>query len=158
MKLNFELRDGDGYRTYLYKKLAEHLTGPLPSFGSKATDQGHFLEPEAIPFFEMETGLDAKKVGFVMADDMRCGCSPDALVGEDAGLEIKSPGPVNQVRYLCDGKLPNDYAAQVHGSLYVTGRSEWHFMSYHRKLKPLHVVVKRDESIMEKIGKCLSKF
>lgn len=158
MNLAFGLREGAGYNTYLYEKLAEDLTGPLPTYGGKATDQGHFLEPEALAFFELETGLDTKRVGFVMHDDMRCGCSPDALIGDDSGLEIKSPGPVNQIRYLSEGKLPDAYAAQVHGSLFVTGRSEWHFMSYHRKLKPLHVVVKRDEAIMEKIGKCLAKF
>lgn len=158
MKLNFELREGLGYATYLYEKLAEDLTGPLPTYGGKATDQGHFLEPEALAFFEMETGIDTKRVGFVMKDDMRCGCSPDALIGEDSGLELKAPGPVNHIRYVNEKKLPDQYAAQVHGSLFVTGRSEWHFMSYHRKLKPLHVVVKRDEAIMEKIGRCLEKF
>jgi hypothetical protein len=158
MKLDFTMKGGEGYKTYLYKKVAEAITGPLPSFGSRDTDRGHFLEPEAVPFFEMETGLDVHTVGFVMSDDGRSGCSPDGLVGEDSGLEIKSPGAVNQVRYLIDGKLPNDYSAQVHGSLYVTGRKEWHFMSYHRKLPKFHLVVKRDEEIMAKIGKCIAAF
>jgi len=158
MKVNFDVRDGQGYATYLYEKIAETLTGPLPHYGGKATDQGHFLEPEALAFFEMETGIDTKRVGFVLGDDCRCGCSPDALIGEDSGLEIKSPGPVNHIRYLHEGTLPADYAAQVHGSLYVTGRKEWHFMSYHRKLRPFHIVVKRDETIMGRIQKSLAKF
>lgn len=158
LKLNFELRDGEMYRTFLYRKLAEWLTGPLPHYGGRMTDQGQFLEPEAIPFFEMETNLDVRKVGFVLADGERCGCSPDGLIGSDAGLEIKSPGPVNHLRYLIEGGLPNAYAAQVHGCLYVTKRKEWHFMSYHRSLPPLHVVVPRDEKVMAKIDASLAKF
>lgn len=158
MKLNFELRDSAGYWTYVYRKLAEHLVGPLPAFGGQTTDQGGFLEPEAIPFFEMETDLNTEKVGFILSDDGRCGCSPDALIGEESGLEIKCPFPTKQIQYVCEGTLPNEYAAQVHGSMFVTGRKEWHFMSYHRKLPPLHLVVKRDEAIIEKIGKCLERF
>ncbi len=158
MKLNFELRDSEGYRTFLYTKLAEHLTGPLPHWSGSATDQGQFLEPEAVPFFEMETGMDVRKVGFVLADGGKCGCSPDGLIGEDEGLEIKCPGAVNHIRYLIDGTLPTEYAAQVHGSIFVTGRKRWHFMSYHRKLAPLHVIVNRDEAIMAKIGKCIDRF
>lgn len=151
-------RTGETPKTYLFKKLAEYLTGPLPSFGGNATDQGHFLEPEAIARFEFETGIDTRRVGFVMSDDGRCGCSPDGMIGTEAGVEIKSPGPVNAVRYYLDGTLPDIYAAQVHGSMFVTNAKEWHFFSYHRKLPPLHLVIKRDEAVMERIRKCLAKF
>lgn len=158
MTPEFALRTGETPKTFLYKKVAEHLTGPLPQWSGNATDQGHFLEPEAVPFFEMETGLDVRKVGFILADGARCGCSPDGLIGDDSGLEIKCPGALNHTRYFCEGALPKAYVAQVHGSMFVTGRTSWHFMSYHRKLPPFHLIVKRDEAVMALISKALTKF
>lgn len=160
MKLDFTPRDSDGFKTYLYARVAERALGtPLPGFGgSWDTEQGTMRESEARPFFEFETGLTTQTVGFITTDDGLAGCSPDALVGEQAGLEIKCPRAETHVKYLMRGEVPPEYSAQVHGSLYVTGRKEWHFLSYHRGLRPLHVVVKRDEAIMEQIGKTLAHF
>lgn len=158
----FALRTGEMPKTYLYRKVAEFLTGPLPNYSGSAMDQGHFLEPEAVALFELETGLDTRRVGFVMADGGRCGCSPDALIGPagavTSGVEIKSPGAVNHIRYLLEGKLPDQYAPQVYGSMFVTGVKEWRFMSYHRKLPPLLLTIERDEEIMGKIGAALTRF
>lgn len=148
-----------GMRTYLYKRIAEKLTGyPADQFSTKATEAGQILEPEAIPSFELDTNLDVQRVGFVIADDGRTGCSPDGLVGDDDGLEIKCPLPHTHVGYLVGGVLPDTYRAQVHASLWVTGRKRWHFYSYCRKLPALHVVVERDEEIMNAITEALAKF
>jgi len=158
MTNSFEPRTGEMPKTYLAKKLAEVTWGPLPGFTSRATEQGIVMEEEAIPFFEMEFDLETYRVGFVVGDDGRCGCSPDALIGEDSGLEIKCPNPETHIKYLLNGTLPNEYWCQVYGSLYVTGRAEWHFLSYCRKLPPFHLVIKRDEQWMDKIGQCLARF
>jgi len=95
---------------------------------------------------------------FVEHDDGRCGCSPDGLIGDDGGLEIKAPQPTNHVKYLLDGTLPKDYAVQVYFSLYATGRAWWKFVSYRRKFPPFVLTVDRDEAIMAKIGKVLADF
>lgn len=160
MTTSFEYRDGKTPETYLYERLAERMTGkPLPgAFSAWSVERGQILEEEARPFFEMETGMDTKAVGFVIGDDDRCGCSPDALVGDNAGLEIKCPFPQTHLKYLDYGRVPPEYVTQVQGSLYVTGRERWHFLSYHRKLPALHVTVERDEEIMKKIGACLNQF
>jgi hypothetical protein len=158
MTLKFEPRDGQTPKTYMYARIAEAWSGNiLAGFTSRATEQGKLLEDEAVCFFQMEYE-QAKLGGFIVGDDGRCGCSPDALVGDDSGLEIKCPNAETHVRYLDEGKLPNDYVAQVHGSLYVSGRKSWHFLSYHRGLPPFHLLVERDESIMEKIRSVLSGF
>lgn len=155
----FKPRDGEMRKTCLYKKLAERLTGkPLPGFSVYATEQGQLLETEAYDFFEFDTGHQLSTIGFILADDERCGCSPDALIGENSGLEIKCPNAETHLRYLDAGKLPADYAAQVHGSMFVTGRQEWHFLSYFRGLKPFHIRVERDEKIIQQIGECLANF
>jgi hypothetical protein len=160
MDTKFEPRDGEMPKTYLYKRLAEKLTGEmLPGFaGNWNTESGTILEEEARPFFELTYGLDVREVGFIIGDDGRCGCSPDGLIGDDAGLEIKCPLAETHLKYLDAGKVPNEYLAQVHGSLFVTGLKEWHFLSYYRGLEPLHVVVPREEAIMAKIAAALAGF
>lgn len=159
MTSDFELRKGDMLKTYLAKKVAEKWRGePLPAFGAWATEQGLIVEEEALPFFALEYDCDPKRVGFIESDDSRCGCSPDAIVRDGIGLEIKSPQAHTHVGYLLDGKLPLAYQQQVHGSLFVTGWDQWIFMSYRRSFPPLVLTVKRDPAIMAKIGTALTAF
>jgi hypothetical protein len=155
----FEIRKGEMPKTYLARKLAEHVLGrPLEGFSSFETEQGQILELEARSWFNFEFDHKVRQVGFIEYDDGRCGCSPDALLDDDGGLELKAPQPTNHVRYLLDGTLPKDYAVQVHFSLYVTGRPWWSFVSYRRKFRPFVLRVERDEKIIAKIGECLSAF
>lgn len=155
----FEIRTGETPKSYLYQKLAEKLSGsPAEGFSTFATEQGQMLEDEARKMVAFELGLKMRNVAFIETDDGRAGCSPDALIGDDGGLEIKCPQPKNHMRYLVEGVLPADYAAQVHGSLYVTGRQYWMFASYSRKLPPFIIRVERDEVICSKIATALSGF
>jgi len=55
-------------------------------------------------------------------------------------------------------KCPKDHLMQVMGSMYVTGRDEWQFVSYRRGFPMLRVTVKRDPELMETIADALSKF
>lgn len=160
MTTDFELRKSQTATSYRYKKLAELLTGsPLPGFGgSWDMEQGQIRQDEAVPWFELEYDLEVNQVAFIETDDGRAGCSPDGLIGEDAGLEVKCPRADTHLRYVDEGGIPSQYLAQVYGSLWVTGRARWHFLSYHRGLPPLHVVIERDEAIMEKIGNALGGF
>jgi hypothetical protein len=109
-------------------------------------EQGMKLEAEARCSYELEHATEpVSEVGFVLADCGMFGGSPDALVGESGGVEIKCPNPSTHIRYMRDGTLPNEYKCQVHGYMIVTGRDWWSFFSYARHLPPLHVRVKRDE-------------
>lgn len=154
-----EPRTGEMPKTYLAKKLAEKWrNAPLPGFSSHSVEQGTIREEEARPWYELTHGIDVQQVGFVLADDGRCGCSPDGLIGDDSGLEIKCPEAQTHVKYLLNGGLPKEYAPQVYGSLFVTGRKEWRFLSYHRGFPALELTIKRDEAIMDRIGKTLAKF
>lgn len=155
----FALREGEGTKTYLAKKLAEAWRGkPLPGFTAWSCEQGAIREEEAIPWYELEHGVTLDRVGFIESDDERCGCSPDGLIGEDGGCEIKCPEAHTHVRYLLAGKIPSEYIPQVHGSLYVTGRKWWRFLSYRRGFPPLILTVQRDEAIMAKIADALAHF
>lgn len=154
----FKISEGAGVYTYLCSKVAEAVGGALPSFYSWETEQGQILEDEARKWYSFEFDEEVKNVGFCESDDGRSGCSPDALIGDDGGLELKCPQPTNHVRYLLDGVLPKDYAVQVHFSMFVTGRLWWRFVSYHRKFPPFVLRVDRDEKIQGQIKSALDAF
>lgn len=148
---SFELRTGEMPRSYIARKIAERwIGGSLPGYQSVDMDIGEILEKEAIPFYEGLYG-PVTRVGLVTTDDGRVGCSPDGLLGEEAGIEIKCPRVETHVKYVLRGKVPNEYIAQVHASMYVTGRPYWMFMSFCRRLPLLLVKVPRDEKIISAI-------
>lgn len=155
----FEPRTGEMPKTLLARKLAEKwLGGPLPNYASIDMDIGTILEEEARPFVALETGLDIQPVGLITSDDGKIGCSPDGIVGELGGVEIKCPRPETHIKYLLNGKVPNDYLAQVYGGLLVTERPWWKFASYSRHLPPLILHVEADEEIQDKLQEALDSF
>ena len=153
-------REGAGRETYLFQKRAEKLLGaPLEDHGSSwAMDQGSIREMEARPWFEFATGIKVDRAGFVTTDDDRIGCSPDGLIGEDGGLELKCPQPNTHLQYLLAGVVPKQYLAQVHGSMFVTGRKWWYFLSYSRSFPPLLIKVERDEKVIAAISAAVYSF
>lgn len=129
--------------------------------GNKYTDRGSAMEPESREAFAKHSGLTIEQVGFVLADDRVCGCSPDSFIMRNgqpvAGLEMKNPAPKAHVGYVLDGVLPPVYTQQVHGSMAITGLSEWHFWSYFPGMRPFHHIARRD-SYTEKVEAALKDF
>lgn len=150
---------------YIDHLVVELLTQkPLMKGGkSAAMDRGVEREPFARMAFEAATGKIVKEVGFIKHQYLRCGCSPDGLVDEDEGLEIKSPDADTHLRYLeLTDSPPEEYEWQVHGGMYVTGRKVWNFVSWHPDFPPelqLHVVrVHRDEAKIQALHNEMSRF
>lgn len=113
---------------------------------SRAIANGIDMEPEARRWYEFERDVKVRQVGFCLSDCGRFGGSPDGLVGDDGGLELKCPLAETQVGYLLDGAvLPAEYRPQVHGLLLVSGRPWWDFVSYAPGCPPLLVRVTPDE-------------
>ena len=148
---------------YMDELIAECFFPEFVEFeGNKWTDRGNELEPEAREAFGYQTKLNLWQVGFCTRDDGVVGCSPDSLIVDEhgkvvSGLEIKCPAPKKHVTYKRLGKLPNEYKAQVHGSMAVTGVDEWHFYSYAPGVQPLHLVVDRDD-YTQKLTDALDEF
>lgn len=154
----WKVRTGDMVQTLLATKLAEAwLGGPLPGFTSWATEQGKLLEESAVPAYEFITGKTVEKVGFIESDCGRIGCSPDGML-PDCGLEIKSLQPVHHVSCLIDGCLPDDYSAQVHFSMLVTGLDQWLLFLYHRRFPHMTITVNRDKELIETLQEALVEF
>ena len=87
--------------TYINQKVAEILTGrPKPSSYAYPLVYGKETEPEAVEYFSQKFGLECVEVGFQPFGD-HAGGSPDRLIGEDEGLEVKCPfDSTNQIDYL----------------------------------------------------------
>ena len=121
-------------------------------------DRGTYLEDEARNHYMALTGNKVKQVGFGIWQPLTIGCSPDGLIGDDGGLEIKCPSPAVHNEYLREQRLPPIYFQQVMGSLQVTGRQWWDFFSYHPNFsRQLLIRVERDEEYIDKMHEQLSK-
>lgn len=145
-------------KPYLNQLVAEWMLGYSPKDDqSLFMERGHELEPKAIEFYEMTKGVDVQRVGFIMTDDGSAGCSPDGLVGEDGGLEVKCLGAIGHVDYLLNGDF-SEYKTQIQGGLWITGRSWWDFLAYHPDMPPLLVRVERDEAYIAALAAAVADF
>ena len=143
------------YRNLL---LAEWLLGAnLDEDASQFMERGSALEEGAFDFYEMRQDVDVERVGFVLRDDRRTGCSPDGLVGADGGLELKCPSPQVHLGYLLDG-MGDAYKAQVQGCLLICEREWWDWLSYHPTLPPVLVRCYRDEPFLKALSGILNAF
>tara|TARA_R100001143_G_scaffold39707_1_gene36300 strand:- start:1105 stop:1701 length:597 start_codon:yes stop_codon:yes gene_type:complete len=147
------------FQGYLNMLAGESLVGVQESYKSEAMQRGNDLEPDAITMFEFMTDQDVQRVGLCYKDEEKAAsCSPDALVGDHSGLEIKCPALATHVGYVRANKIPAKYVPQVQGSMYVTGRKSWYFMSYFPRLKPLLIEVKRDDEFIKQLDDYLTDF
>jgi hypothetical protein len=155
----FEIRKGQMPETYLMKKLAEAwIGGALPGANMLDMEFGKILEEEAIPWYEFTFSEAIRRAALVTTDDDRIGCSPDGLIGDDGGIEIKCPRPDTHIGYLLSGGLPEHYGPQVHGSMLVTGRAWWRFVSYRRNFPNLVLLIERDDAKQEVLREALDSF
>lgn len=145
---------------YGYELIAEmydHDYGMYEDYATAAMKNGTILEPEARRFYEFERDCKVEQVGLIETDDGRFIGSPDALIGDEGGLELKSPTIKTHIRYLDQGGLPAEYKPQVNGYLHISGRPWWDFYSHCRGLPPVLVRVEPSD-YTKKLGDALDKF
>ena len=144
---------------YMMTLCAERLTGKQEvEYINQAMLNGIEREAEARSLFEMAYDVSILQVGLVYTDDKSAHCSPDGLIGNNIGLEIKNPISKTHIKYLLDNKLPIEYFCQIQFSLYVTERKSWWFMSHYPGIKPFFIEVVRDEKWIERCDKELKAF
>lgn len=147
------------------KLVVERLTGkPVPTFQSAAMLQGTEREPMARAAYESFTGHFVDEVGFLRHDEIEAGASPDGLVGDKGGVEIKCPELSAHLEYLRLplGLCPSKYVAQIQGCLWITGRDWWEFVSFNpdfpERLQLVTRIVRRDEKYIAGLQLAVSLF
>ena len=138
--------------SYRWELVGQRMTGILKdSFTNKAMEHGTATEPEARIHYEVTHGVFVDEVGFIKHPTIKwVGASPDGLVGDEGGLEIKCPNTDTHLQTVASGKIPAKYIGQVQMGMWVTGRKWWDFVSYdpriqQKNLRYFCVRVMRDE-------------
>lgn len=111
--------------------VAERITGHVEdTYTSPDMWRGIELEPVARDLYS-EHYAPATECGFMVLDDggRRIGWSPDGLVGDVGGIEIKCPRPKNHLETILTGEVPTHYMPQLQCGLYVSGRGWIDFVS-----------------------------
>ena len=98
----------------------------LEGYESAWMTRGKETEAEAVAFYELQTGADTEKVGFVTNAAGTVGASPDRLVGEPGLAEIKVCKPSTHIGYLLqDGKAYDEHRIQAQGQLWIAEDRDW---------------------------------
>lgn len=151
-------------RNYRAQLVVERMTGvPQESYQNEAMRFGIEHEPFARIAYEAKTGNIVTEVGFVRHQTLMAGCSPDGIIGDDGGIEIKCPyQSAVHINTLLDGAMPSEHMPQIQGSLWITGRKYWVFVSYDPRMPPeLRLFtqrIDRDEIYIKKLEKEIERF
>lgn len=153
-------RDGGPSLTrkkYLHQLAAEIITGePSESFSNPYMERGKAQEAEARRLYAFMRDADPQLVGFIRNGQK--GASPDALLGNDGGLEIKTRAPHLQVELLLQDRLPPEHRAQVQGNIWIAEREWWDVAVYSPGL-PLFVCREyRDDDYIANLSGAVSRF
>lgn len=149
---------------YLRELAGEIITGrPAETFKGGAMARGNEMEAEARDHYARTKFADLRQVGFVKnAGLMRyaiAGASPDALINDDGGLEIKTMIPALMIDLLEKGAtMPLEHKAQVQGNMWVCERAWWDFKIYYPRMPDFTVRVMRDNSYIIEIQKAVEIF
>lgn len=135
----------------------ERLTGqPEEGPTGFALQWGTDVEPYAREAYEFASGNLVAESGFIIHPKYPfVGCSPDGLIGDKGGLEMKCPksSRVHLARFL-EG-MPEEYCPQVQGCMWVTGRDWWDFVSYDPRMPESHrmfrITIERDDAYISQL-------
>ena len=147
-------------RSYMVKLAAEILTGAHRD-GYTGYDmlRGIEQEPDARAEYEFQTGYYVNQIGFAKRGSI--GCSPDGLVGELGGIEIKSVIPEVQIETVLANEIPSTHEPQIQGVIYVLDLDWLDFVSYSPLLNNNFLFIKRayrDDEFIDNLKKKLETF
>lgn len=134
-------------RNYRMQLVVERLTGQKEEgYTNQAMSWGNDNEPLARIAYEVKTGLLVTQADFVDHPTLMAGASPDGLIGEDGGLEIKCPHQSAVHIETIQSGMPSEHMPQVQGAMWITGRKWWDFVSYDPRMpEHLQLYVQRIE-------------
>lgn len=142
------------WKNYKAELVTERLTGlPTETFQSSSMIWGTDSEPLARLRYILATRNRVEECGFFEHESLAAGASPDGLIGEDGGLEIKCPNTATHISTLRTSKIPDLYMAQIQGGMWITGRKFWDYVSFDPRLPDNAAMfitrVERDDAYIE---------
>ena len=142
----------------LQLEMADEIISGIPSehYVNVYMEKGIEDEPLSLQAYELEHDLTCDLIGYVLHPDIsNAGCSPDALIGDDGGVELKNPKRTTHYKYMIDGVVPRQYRPQLLWQMACTGRKWWDFVSYckevPKELRLFEVRMVRDETEITKL-------
>lgn len=152
-------------RNYRVQLVTERLTGvPVEGYQNAAMAWGNEQESAARMAYEALTGEVVEEAGFIQHPKIGwCGGSPDGLVGDSGGVEIKCPFVSTvHVETVLAGEVPSEHVVQIQGCMAVTGRRWFDFVSFDPRMPAnlqLFVVrVARDEEYIARLESEVRQF
>lgn len=130
---------------YKWELVIERMTGqPCQHYESTAMQHGTEHEPLARMAYVALTGAFVEEVGFHRHPTLDVGGSPDGLIDDDGGIEIKCPfNSANHLQCFLTG-MPEEHIPQVQGLMWLTGRKWWDFVSHDPRIpKPMDTFILR---------------
>lgn len=126
--------------------ICERLTGqPAEKFITQAMQHGTDTEPEARNAYCFYSGNAVDQIGLIRHPTIEGShASPDGLIGEDGGLEVKCPQPAAHLETLLGQEIPAKYLTQMMWLMACSGRKWVDFVSYSPSLpESMRIFVKR---------------
>lgn len=121
---------------YLYELLAERLSGKnTPHFITREMEDGVQYESMARIKYELRSGVMVEEHGGQEHPSITgWWCSPDGLVGDDGGIEIKCPKTKTHIKTIFCNEIRPEYLYQMTGAVLIYDRAWWDFVSYDPRL------------------------
>lgn len=149
--------EGKTRSKYMRVLAGEIITGePAETFSNHHIERGKAMEDEARETYAFIHDVEPIRVGFIRNGDK--GASPDSLIGNDGGLEIKTALPDIQIDRLERNRLPPEHVAQVQGNIWTAEREWWDFVSFWPKLPMLRIRVYRDDPYIKTLSDEIDRF
>lgn len=124
---------GKGLLTYTMNVVLDIIV-ERDNYISKDMERGNELEPIARQVYEYENDVIVEQVGFIEYNKF-VGCSPDGLIGDDGGLEIKARNNEKHLSLLVGESVDSSTIWQMNMSMLVSDRKWWDFVSYNPNFK-----------------------
>lgn len=130
--------NGRGLDTYIYDVVSQlYIINPqIETYTNPDIERGKELEPIAREAYQFETFNTVEQVGFIEADEY-VGCSPDGLIDNDGGIEIKCVNNANHFKLIVQGvkAIESKYIWQIQMNMLITDRKYWDYVSYNNNFE-----------------------
>lgn len=119
-------------KNYRGEIVAERVSGSAEEHHVSAPMMwGTEMEPHARAYYGLEMACEVDEVGLVLHPFFDfAGGSPDGLVDDDGGVEIKCPKTTTHIEWMTAGVIPEKHVPQCLWNMVVTERKWWDFVSF----------------------------